>query len=270
VLTRGRRENFRVNLIESFDQPWKRALEGTVGGHWGLFAGEAHTRKFRWGEPVSNHPHWKWQAAAGIVLAALVFAAAMRGRRKSGPSLAAWLAITLVAAVAGVLAGWTVENVPLESFGIGGWLRSLALAALAIAAPIAGAAGLAGSVPPPSFAAVLGRKADRVRDPLALTLGFLLIALAVLAVQSALPLAFDPRYRDFPFAPLTMAALPFALLPRGRGLRPLAETMAAATLVPCAIFIAWNEGLANWQALWFATALVLAAVSLLRARAAPG
>jgi glucan 1,3-beta-glucosidase len=270
VLARGKRENFRINIIESFDQPWKRALEGTVGGHWGLFDGEVHARKFVWGEPVSNHPHWMWQAAGGIALAALVFGAAMRGRRQRDPSPAAWLAITLVAAVAGVLAGWTVENVPLESFGIGGWLRSLALAALAIAAPIAGAAGLSGSVTPPAFAAILAHKADRVRDPLAFLLGFLLIALAVLAVQSALPLSFDPRYRDFPFAPLTMAALPFALLPRGAGSRPLAETVAAATLVPCAIFIVWNETLANWQALWFAGALVLAAFSLLRARAAPG
>ena len=33
--------------------------------------------KFVWGEPVSNHPHWPWQAAGGVVLAALVFAAAL-------------------------------------------------------------------------------------------------------------------------------------------------------------------------------------------------
>ena len=32
----AKRANFRVNLIEAYDQPWKRQLEGTVGGHWGL------------------------------------------------------------------------------------------------------------------------------------------------------------------------------------------------------------------------------------------
>ena len=48
-----------------------------------------------------------------------------------------------IAAVAGVLIGWTIENVPIESLGVGGWLRSLALAALAIAAPLACAAALA-------------------------------------------------------------------------------------------------------------------------------
>ena len=33
VLALAKRENFRVNVIEAFDEPWKRALEGTVGGH---------------------------------------------------------------------------------------------------------------------------------------------------------------------------------------------------------------------------------------------
>ena len=85
-------------------------------------------------------------------------------------------------------------------------------AALAIAAPVAGAVALASDIDAPVFARIFGRKADRTRDPFALTLGALLVALAVLALQSALALSFDPRYRDFPFAPLTAAALPFVLL----------------------------------------------------------
>src|SRR5205807_6427429 len=86
VLDRGRREHFRVNVIEAFDQPWKRALEGTVGGHWGLFDDATRQQKFVWGLPVSNHPHWPWQAAGGIVLAAFVFAAAHRERRLVDPA----------------------------------------------------------------------------------------------------------------------------------------------------------------------------------------
>ena len=76
----------------------------------------------------------------------------------------------------------------------------------------------------------------------------------------ALPiLSFNPRYRDFPFAPLTAAALPFLLLrmiaPRAAGDRPLSETLAAPVLALCAVFIVWNETLANWQALWFCAGL---------------
>ena len=211
ILTRGKQEYFRVNVIEAFDQPWKRALEGTVGGHWGLFDDATRRQKFAWGGAVSNHPHWPWQAAVGVVLAALVFAVVIRARRNAamaeiGP--AAWRAIALNAAVAGALAGWSFENLPTESLGIGGWLRGVSLAALAIAVPIVGAAAMARSIGPPAFARIIGPMPDRVRDPLALTLGVLLMLLTVLAVQSALALSFDPRYRDFPFAPLTAAALP--------------------------------------------------------------
>ncbi len=36
ILQLAREQKFRVNLIEAYDQPWKRMWEGTVGGHWGL------------------------------------------------------------------------------------------------------------------------------------------------------------------------------------------------------------------------------------------
>ena len=92
---------------------------------------------------------------------------------------------------------------------------------------------------------MLGRSRTGARDPLALTLGVLLIALAVLAVQAALGLVFDPRYRDFPFAPLTAAVVPFLLLrcsmPRRPARARCAETVAAAVLVLCAVYIVWNE-----------------------------
>jgi exo-beta-1,3-glucanase (GH17 family) len=262
VLARGKRERFRVNVIEAFDQPWKRALEGTVGGHWGLFEDTTRQQKFAWGLPVSNHRHWPWQAAGGLALAALVFAAAIGARPQGAAAgelgLAGWSAIASTAAVAGTLVGWTIENMPIESFDVGGWLRNLSFAGLAIATPIA---------------SVIGPRPLRVRDPLLLALGALSIALTVLAIQAGLALSFDPRYRDFPFAPLTAAAWPLLLLSLARrpaGFRAAAETVAAAVLLSCAIFIVYNETLANWQALWFAAALALLAFSLLRAQAAPG
>jgi glucan 1,3-beta-glucosidase len=94
-----------------------------------------------------------------------------------------------------------------------------------------------------------------------------------LAVQAALGLVFDPRYRDFPFAPLTAAALPLLLLvpsARWRPKAPAAETAMAATLAASAVYVAFNEGFANWQALWFSTGLLVFAFTLLQARDAPG
>src|SRR6185437_812263 len=46
ILSLAKLENFRVNLIEAYDQPWKRQLEGTVGGYWGLYDSVYRALKF--------------------------------------------------------------------------------------------------------------------------------------------------------------------------------------------------------------------------------
>jgi hypothetical protein len=126
----------------------------------------------------------------------------------------------------------------------------------------------------PSFATMLGRRARVPNNPIAFALGGMIIILVVLAVQAALGLVFNPRYRDFPFTALTGATIPFVVLmtawPTRRDVRANAETVAAAVLVLCAITIALSETFANWQALWLCAGLVALAVSLLPGRAAPG
>lgn len=272
VLALAKRQNFRVNLIEAFDQPWKRTLEGTVGGHWGLF--DAYTRqiKFAWGGAVSNHPRWFWQAAGGVGLTFLTFAAAASAARRE-TERREWLAVAAIALAPGILIGWAVENALIESLGLGGVLRSAALVAVAIAAPLVAAAAMAAGASIPSFAQVLARAPDRLRDPLTFVLGAVLIAIGVLALERALGLAFDPRYRDFGFAPLTAAVVPYLVLGFTRGssgTRGAAEKTMAATIALCQGYILFNEGFANWQSLWTCAALLALAFTLLRSRAAPG
>jgi len=273
VLTVAKHGGYRVNLMEAFDQPWKRRLEGTVGGHWGLFASGESTPKFTWGMPVSNHPLWRWQAAGGVSLAALVFAAALmigRARGASDPTAAVWVRIAMIAVVGGILVGIAVENAGLESYAIGGRIRSLALVTIAIMGPLVGAAALVIRAPAPTFAQVLGRHGERPHDRIILALGAVLVLLTIVALQSALGLVFDPRYRDFPFAPLTAAGVPFFLLaltqPLAKGIRQPAETIAAAALLLSAGFIVVNESVANWQALWLSLTLAGLAITLLRSR----
>lgn len=57
-----------------------------------------------------------------------------------------------------------------------------------------------------------GAARGRLRDPLRLALGLSLIAATVLALHVALGQVFDPRYREFHYAPLTAAIVPFAVL----------------------------------------------------------
>jgi exo-beta-1,3-glucanase (GH17 family) len=273
VLALAGRENYRVNLIEGYDQPWKRRLEGTVGGHWGLFDAYRRTAKFTWGGSVSDHPHWRWQAAGGVGLAAAIFATALVFlRHAAGANNAGlWLRIAPMALVSGSLIGWTVENVAQESLALGGWLRSLAWASVALLLPILAAGALGSGKNVPTFAQIIARRAAPPCEGLELAIGILLIALALLAVPAALGLVFDPRYRDFSFAPLTGAVMPLLFLAKWR-LRPkapAAELVMAAILGISAIYIILNEGFANWQACWFAAGLSALAFILLRAPAAP-
>jgi glucan 1,3-beta-glucosidase len=274
VLALASREKFRVNVIEAFDAPWKRALEGVVGGHWGLLDDATRAPKFAWGAAVSNHPLWRWQAAGGIAFAVIVFGAAFVARRDGAAPLALWLAVSANGIAGGVLIGWTIANVPIESLGWGGWLRSLALAAVALLAPPALSAGVMRGTPLPRVAALIGPASERIRDPFALVIGGILIATMLLAILVALGLVFDPRYRDFPFAPLTAVAVPFLLhslmMRRPQGTRGAAELAGAAVLALAVPYIVLDEGFSNWQSLWTCAALAALAFILARVRAAQG
>ena len=124
ILALAKRENFRVNLIEAYDQPWKRQLEGTVGGYWGLIDAAHRAVKFPPGEPISNFPLWKLHMAAGMGLSVLVFGAAWLTlrRRPWTPRPAAWIAVGISATAAGILLGVAIDKMLYESYGIGGWL----------------------------------------------------------------------------------------------------------------------------------------------------
>ncbi len=273
TLTLAERERFKVNVIEAFDQPWKRALEGAVGGYWGIFDRATGALKFSFGGTVSEHPYWPWQALAGIVLAAFSFAGALAAGRDKGFSTYLWPRIAALTFLPAVLLGWTIETVAVESFSIGSWLRSLAFAATAALGPVICAIACAAGRAVPAFSALLGR-GGKLPDRLDWALGGTLIALMLVSIEAALGLVFDPRYRDIAFAPLTAAALPFLVVlvstPRPAGPRAMAETVAAVMLALSSGYILFNEGFANWQSVWFCAGLFGLAFILAQARDAPG
>jgi glucan 1,3-beta-glucosidase len=165
-----------------------------------------------------------------------------------------------------------VENVPLESLGAGQWLRSLALVAIAAVSPVVASAALARGTPIPRLSRVLGPSDARKTDAIALIAGIVLMAAMLLAIQVALGLVFDPRYKDFPFAPLTAAVVPLAVLALrtiGEGTRGAAEIAGAGVLLLSIIYIVPNEGFANWQSLWLCAVFAVLAFTLLRVRDAP-
>jgi glucan 1,3-beta-glucosidase len=274
ILDLAKKEGFRVNLIEAYDQPWKRQLEGTVGGYWGLFDSVKRVVKYPPGENISNYPLWKWQMGCGMGLSFLTFCAAWLTlrRRPWTPRLTSWIAVGISATSAGILLGIAADKMFYESYGLGGAVQWGALLAAAIAAPLLAAHALMAGRPLPTFLELLGPRDVRRGPLLSVLLGIALIVTTLIGAETALGFTFDPRYRDFPFASLTMAVVPFALLmllnrPQ-QGERPIAESVFAGLFVVAAVYTGFNEGPNNWQSLWTCAMYLLLALTLWRARAA--
>jgi exo-beta-1,3-glucanase (GH17 family) len=274
ILDQAQREKFRVNLIEAYDSLWKREWEGTVGGNWGLFDGVYRKLKYPAGVAINNYPSWKWQLASGLALAVLVFAAAglAARRRPWPPRLACWIAVGICATTAGILVGVAADKMFYESYGIGRLIGWGSLLAAAIASPVLCADALMSGRALPTFLELIGPRESRTRSVAPIALGIVLIVVTLTASEIALGLLFDPRWRDFAFASLTMAVVPFLILtsfnrPKS-GKRPLTETVFAALFAATAIFATFNEGFDNWQALWTAAAYFLLAVTMWQARSA--
>ncbi|MGY4312953.1 glycoside hydrolase family 17 protein [Bradyrhizobium sp. JR3.5] len=274
ILDLAKREGFRVNLIEAYDQPWKRKLEGTVGGNWGLFDAARRQVKYPPGVAISNYPDWKLQMAGGMALSIATFLAAWLTlrRRPWTPRPSAWIAVAISATTAGTLLGIAGDKMYYESYGVGGWLHWGVLLAAAIASPLLTAHALIAGRSLPTFLELVGPRDYRGKGAIGALLAIVLVITTVIAAETALGFAFDPRYRDFPYASLTMAVVPFALLtmlnrPKA-GIRPLAESVFAGLLAIAALFTIYNEGTINWQSDWTCVMYLLLAATLWRARAA--
>jgi glucan 1,3-beta-glucosidase len=276
VVETARAENWKVNLVEAFDQPWKRLMEGTVGGYWGLYDDSARKPKFRFGESVSNHPDWRLKAVLGGVAAMLVFLAYWLGRREDRRE-SPWprdLACAMIAFASGLVFGLAAVNLPMEGETQADRLRGAAMLVLALVVPIAAAFALAKHDRLAGFAKALDPAQWRRSDTVEIVVAALLVATVIAAIHVALGLVFDPRYKDFPLASLAgpiMALAVLAFMDGASRLQPgVAEMAAAALLAGSALFVIANEGIANWQALLFGALLLSLALTCLRARAAPG
>jgi hypothetical protein len=96
----AREKGLDYNIVEAFDQPWKTAHEGTVGGNWGLIDAERRA-KFVSGQPIVERPSWQLEfaGAAALGMVATMYAAVR------WPGVRGLFALALLAqALAGMLA----------------------------------------------------------------------------------------------------------------------------------------------------------------------
>ncbi len=277
LMVAAEREGIGINVIESIDQAWKRRLEGTVGGHWGLLDSD-RLPKFPLQGPVSGEPHWLRLFVVSALIAGLVLAPAL-GRPKRLP-VAGWLALAAAAAAAGTLLASGLDDGIDANRTLWDWLVFVirGLTAVGAAALVLEVLACRRAVAPQPIEALLGA-ARRRQLPSGswreAALGVLRAVTLFGATASSLCLLFDGRYRDFSTA---MHAVPaFALLLLAVAARRPADAAATAPqlatapdlgeerllavlLAATGLAIALSEGLANTQALaWTGMTLVLAA-----------
>jgi len=182
TLAKVAKENgFDYNVVEAFDQPWKAALEGTVGANWGVVDGHRNV-KFRMSGPVEENPGWPWQGGFAAVSGAAVALWALRRHPSLSPPRV--LAVAVFAQGLATLATWQAVNAWWLGYDfIGdamGLFRIVLHTVLAVAVLKAVAGALAGE-------GALTRWGER-----------LLPLYGMAAVAASVLLVLHGRYRDIP------------------------------------------------------------------------
>jgi exo-beta-1,3-glucanase (GH17 family) len=243
------RVHMPYNVIEAFDQPWKRDLEGTVGGYWGIFDAEAQP-KFPMQGPVVEEPRWwlGWLAAGG----ALIVFVAVGAWRRRWSGYRGVLALALAGIAAGTALAWQCRQMAFAcrnafewSVSIGACLAALGTAlvlARGIAARLAGAGD--GGTPPAEIR-------------------WLRLAWLFALALFDLLLVFDGRYRDFPLGLFALPGIGYALaagLDERRAVVPMVEErfLACALSLLAAIVVVQEAGLDVSVWLWLGLNLALA------------
>ncbi|MEW9622724.1 glycoside hydrolase family 17 [Rhodanobacter geophilus] len=233
------------NVIETFDQPWKRAQEGTVGGYWGIFDAQARP-KFAMQGPVVEVARWWLGWLAGAVAAGMFVLAGLRRRRwQRGRG---WLALGLAGFAGGTALAWQGRQMAYACRDAWEWTLSLAACLVALFTALRLASWLAGRLAGAPFKPA---PAGRLR------FGWLF----VLALYGLL-LVFDGRYRDFPLGLFELPCAGYALVAwlDERQRAPSREALFLAAWLPVlagvVVVLELGENPVGW--LWFALNLLIA------------
>ncbi|WP_130470566.1 glycoside hydrolase family 17 [Candidatus Magnetaquicoccus inordinatus] len=263
-------QEIAYNLIEAFDQPWKRFQEGTVGSHWGLFNHQRQV-KFPLTGPVTPLPSWPIPLALGAAfsLVLLLFFA------QPHHSFLRRFALALLGMVSSGLAFWRWQQLNDASQNFLDWslgwtgLLLLLLVTLSIAALLGQHGNSWLRATPCSLqqlrAILLGRGWALGISKENIFSGILQAATLFSAALTALCLVTDGRYRDFPSALYALPVLLLWLRWLTQGERPQGaqEHILGVLLLLCAAFGVVIELPVNREAMLWQALIVLMSLPLL-------
>ncbi len=234
------------NVIEAFDQPWKRTQEGTVGGYWGIFDAQAQP-KFAMTGPVVEMARW-WLGWLAAALGGVIFALAGAWRRRRN----GWrerLALGLAGVASGGAVAWQCRQMWFACRNPWEWTISLAACVLAVFTALRLARWIAGRL----------AGTPRPGGPG----GWRTLWLFALAYYGLL-LVVDGRYRDFPLGLFALPCVGHALagwLSRAsERARPTLEQRFLAACLPLLgmVVVAQEAGLNPTAWSWLVLNLLLA------------
>ena len=293
LMHRSGQEPLDFNLIEGFDQPWKRAQEGAMGGYWGLFD-ETGAARFAMTGPVREDPHWArvftamaggGLAGLGALLLGLMVRRVQRLNQPQRQSRAiigsqpggqpAWLALRVQMSIGGgalVSTSLLTQSLmaPFWNRNPQEWLVSGVLAALCALTVVLFTAQMLIQSANADTDTRTGTR-GRPSSPLMVLADGARIALLFCAAAATLILLFDGRYRPFPwwwFAAPAVSLLALRVSGQDQVARRAAtrlmaqERLLAGIVLLCVAGLALAEGWRNAQAVGFCATLgLLAALS---------
>lgn len=232
------------NLIEGFDQPWKKRLEGAMGGAWGFFSAEG-TQRVQFEDSVVEDLSAVWALVCGWIFGCIALVSsrhkpshtafeATHGAAPCGLAIAAWSLI-------GMLLVLQLQALWLWSRTLSEWANTSAIMALGLALSVATAQRL--------------QSRSEFNRSLALFTALHFVWLCVLLVM-ILTLLIDGRYRPLPWATVLGPAVLLLGLSLTHGPLPNSQRYLSAGLALCAPLIMVVEGPLNIQA-WLLTAMLL-------------
>ncbi|NYZ13203.1 glycoside hydrolase [Azospirillum sp. RWY-5-1] len=233
----AQQEGFDYNVIEAFDQNWKQKLEGTVGGHWGLYSVDRQA-KFSLAGPVVENPQWPTLFAAATGLGLALFAVVGRaaaGLSTGGTALLAALGLGLGSAFVRALDRALHWNYYWQDVTLGyAMLAAEAVLAVALTAAVHRTLAARGPergplLPVGAFAGAGGlERAGAVAA----------LALAGLAAVWSILIIVDGRYRDFPNPDMVIPAVGLLVLGAARAVRRPDGTAPVAAFAAGSLFTA--------------------------------